>query len=220
MMGGETPETCWATHKRRVINLWNCCISLVKLSESKMAIFGLCHYFIQWAMSERFLTNTKINTKFLACATVSFSELCQKGFSPIPKSIPNFWPVPLFHPVSYVRKGSHQYQNQYQIFGLCHYFIQWAMSERFLTNTKIIPNFWLVPLFHPVSYVRKVSHQYQNQYQIFGLCHYFIQCAMSERFLTNTKINTKFLACATISSSELCQKGFSPIPKSIPNFCF
>jgi hypothetical protein len=26
---GETPETCWATHKRQIINLWNCCILLV-----------------------------------------------------------------------------------------------------------------------------------------------------------------------------------------------
>ena len=34
MMGGETPETCWATHKRQVINLWNCCILLVNLFES------------------------------------------------------------------------------------------------------------------------------------------------------------------------------------------
>ena len=34
MMGGETPETCWATHKRQVINLWNCCILLVELFES------------------------------------------------------------------------------------------------------------------------------------------------------------------------------------------
>jgi hypothetical protein len=33
-MGGETPETCWATHKRQVINLWNCCILLVELFES------------------------------------------------------------------------------------------------------------------------------------------------------------------------------------------
>jgi len=33
MMGGETPETCWATHKRQVINLWNCCILLVELFE-------------------------------------------------------------------------------------------------------------------------------------------------------------------------------------------
>jgi hypothetical protein len=32
MMGGETPETYWATHKRQVINLWNCCI-LVELFE-------------------------------------------------------------------------------------------------------------------------------------------------------------------------------------------
>jgi hypothetical protein len=30
-MGGEAPETCWATHKRQVINLWKCCILLVDL---------------------------------------------------------------------------------------------------------------------------------------------------------------------------------------------
>jgi len=34
MMCGEEPETCWATHKRQVINLWNCCIFLVDLFES------------------------------------------------------------------------------------------------------------------------------------------------------------------------------------------
>ena len=34
MMGGEAPETCWATYKRQVINLWNCCILLVDLFES------------------------------------------------------------------------------------------------------------------------------------------------------------------------------------------
>jgi len=33
MTGGETPETRWATHKRQVINLWNCCILLVELFE-------------------------------------------------------------------------------------------------------------------------------------------------------------------------------------------
>jgi hypothetical protein len=32
-MGGKTPETCWAIHKRQVINLWNCCILLVNLFE-------------------------------------------------------------------------------------------------------------------------------------------------------------------------------------------
>ena len=31
MMGVEAPEICWATHKRQVINLWNCCIWLVNL---------------------------------------------------------------------------------------------------------------------------------------------------------------------------------------------
>ena len=34
MMGGEAPETRWATHKRQVINLWNYCILLVDLFES------------------------------------------------------------------------------------------------------------------------------------------------------------------------------------------
>ena len=34
MMSGETPETCWAVHKRQVINLWNCRILLVALFES------------------------------------------------------------------------------------------------------------------------------------------------------------------------------------------
>jgi len=34
MMGGETSETCWATHNRQVINLSNCCILLVDLFES------------------------------------------------------------------------------------------------------------------------------------------------------------------------------------------
>jgi hypothetical protein len=33
MMGVRTPETCWAVHKRQVINLWNCCIWLVDLFE-------------------------------------------------------------------------------------------------------------------------------------------------------------------------------------------
>jgi len=34
MMGGEAPETCWATHKRQAMNLWKCCILLVDLFES------------------------------------------------------------------------------------------------------------------------------------------------------------------------------------------
>jgi hypothetical protein len=34
LMGGETLETFWATHKRQIINLWNCCILLVELFKS------------------------------------------------------------------------------------------------------------------------------------------------------------------------------------------
>ena len=37
-MGVEAPETCWATHKRQVIKLWNCCI-LVDLFESLTAVY-------------------------------------------------------------------------------------------------------------------------------------------------------------------------------------
>jgi hypothetical protein len=42
IMSGETPETCWATHKRQVINFWNCCILLVELFES-MIMHGLAN---------------------------------------------------------------------------------------------------------------------------------------------------------------------------------
>jgi len=34
MMGGQAPETCRATRKHQVINLWNCCILLADLFES------------------------------------------------------------------------------------------------------------------------------------------------------------------------------------------
>jgi hypothetical protein len=34
MIGRKAPETCWASHKRQVINLRNCCILLVDLFES------------------------------------------------------------------------------------------------------------------------------------------------------------------------------------------
>jgi len=34
MIGRKAPETCRATHKRQVTNLWNCCILLVDLFES------------------------------------------------------------------------------------------------------------------------------------------------------------------------------------------
>ena len=40
MMGGKTPETFWATHKRQVINFWNCCILLVELFELNNRIYS------------------------------------------------------------------------------------------------------------------------------------------------------------------------------------
>jgi hypothetical protein len=39
MMGVEVPEACWATNKRQVINLWNCCIWLLNLSEFSIICF-------------------------------------------------------------------------------------------------------------------------------------------------------------------------------------
>jgi len=40
MMGVEAAETCWATHKRQVINLWNSCIWLVNLFELKCLLIA------------------------------------------------------------------------------------------------------------------------------------------------------------------------------------
>jgi len=52
MMGVEAPEIFWATHKRQVINLWNCCIWLVNLFQlyddartCQRQICGLSSYF-------------------------------------------------------------------------------------------------------------------------------------------------------------------------------
>jgi len=50
MMGEEGPETCWATHKRQVINLWNGCILLVNLFEffcSWGIVLGTVWYLLQ-----------------------------------------------------------------------------------------------------------------------------------------------------------------------------
>ena len=50
MMGAEGPETCWATHKRQVINLWNGCILLVNLFEffcSWGIVLGTVWYLLQ-----------------------------------------------------------------------------------------------------------------------------------------------------------------------------
>jgi len=48
MMGGEAPETCCATHKRQVINLWNCCILLVDLFESFEPNKCIYSKFVRW----------------------------------------------------------------------------------------------------------------------------------------------------------------------------
>ena len=51
IMGGEGTETCWATHKPQVINLWNCCILLVnplkpKLNPICYLLALLAHHFL------------------------------------------------------------------------------------------------------------------------------------------------------------------------------
>jgi len=55
MMGEEAPETCWATHKRQVINLWNCCILLVNLFESYDDARTYKHQKLIWDVSEKSL---------------------------------------------------------------------------------------------------------------------------------------------------------------------
>jgi hypothetical protein len=43
-MGEKAPETCWATHKRQVINLWNCCILLVNPLNAELN--PICHLLV------------------------------------------------------------------------------------------------------------------------------------------------------------------------------
>ena len=50
MMGVKTPETCWAIHKRQVINLRNCYIYLVDLFEILLWGFYICSVF--WDMTQ------------------------------------------------------------------------------------------------------------------------------------------------------------------------
>jgi len=66
MMGGETPETCSATHKHQVMNLWNCCILLVELLES----LPLC---LSWNNSHNCTFQSK--TKTTKCPYISHTVL-------------------------------------------------------------------------------------------------------------------------------------------------
>jgi hypothetical protein len=43
MMGGKTPETCWAVNKRQDSNLKNCCIRLV-IYLNCMMMHGLTNF--------------------------------------------------------------------------------------------------------------------------------------------------------------------------------
>jgi len=77
-MGGEAPETCWTTHKRPVINLWNCCIWLVDLFElpgniltSLMFILGFSLKFITWMYLNG--SRRRLHENLLLCACCELS---------------------------------------------------------------------------------------------------------------------------------------------------
>jgi hypothetical protein len=60
MMGGETPETCWATHKHEVINSWNCCILLVDLFELSLKSVLLTLIWIKCCVSRVLLSVVRL----------------------------------------------------------------------------------------------------------------------------------------------------------------
>ena len=64
MMGMRTPETCWAVHKRQVINLRDCCIWLVDLLDLYSWEFYILRYwaviglYISWCVTSETLDGT------------------------------------------------------------------------------------------------------------------------------------------------------------------
>jgi hypothetical protein len=68
-MGGEAPEACWATHKRQVINLRNCCILLVELFESFEQTFKLKIQFNDTQGNKY----PQVVTSFISCSTHEFN---------------------------------------------------------------------------------------------------------------------------------------------------
>jgi hypothetical protein len=82
-MGGETPKTCWATHKSQVINLWNCWILLVELFESyddartyECQIYTqyIVHSFLIFKKRERAKICTKQITNYKHRAIINYLE--------------------------------------------------------------------------------------------------------------------------------------------------
>jgi hypothetical protein len=65
MVGREAPETCWATHKRQVINLWNCYILLVNLFESDFPCL-----FSNTALKITFHTGSPVDINWSASTTL------------------------------------------------------------------------------------------------------------------------------------------------------
>jgi hypothetical protein len=86
MMGVEAPKTCWATHKRQVINLWNCCIWSVNLFESfddartcKGQMRGLAK--VKWNRDSKLfgavleIVKTDMHAQFLDLLTLSITAI-------------------------------------------------------------------------------------------------------------------------------------------------
>jgi hypothetical protein len=78
IMGEEAPETCWATHKRQVINLWNCCIFLVNLFESFFPAFTGVRWWTPFYKSSSNSNVLKVlrNVRFSNVKLSSPSYLC------------------------------------------------------------------------------------------------------------------------------------------------
>ena len=112
MMGGKTPETCWATHKRQGINLWNCCILFVDLFEATVFILyedifqwhwlmtyttGLVHGDLWWSSEslssdQSFVYKIVCKLRPLNCGSPSLQ--CYQQYSPKPfNSITNTYQV-------------------------------------------------------------------------------------------------------------------------------
>jgi hypothetical protein len=65
MMGGRTPETCWAVNKHQVMNLRNCCIWLLIYLNSLMLIlitFSLTWNFVVYYLSTLFALVVSFST--------------------------------------------------------------------------------------------------------------------------------------------------------------
>jgi hypothetical protein len=94
MMGEKEPETCWATHKRQVINLWKSCILLVSLFKFYFCSLSLVYltssYQQQMSCSEKLVgtMNWEVYGRVLVCfvplsiCPLASSYVCGKERNP------------------------------------------------------------------------------------------------------------------------------------------